>query len=1633
MRKSIAWILCISIFLSTFVYQIPGALASEKSVHILHDDKQVSELTVKQNKKEELVAESLGLGESEYQWQLLIDNQKSIWVDIFDKTERECEISYSLLKNLLDEANSAYIRCMVTSDADVLYSKAVCVTVAPAYKAEPKSAVSYASNESVPKKVSAFVDRAAASEYVTITIKYLDLASLHGAESAIYSPYTATIQKGTPFNQNVVSPTFLGFAPYYDRDGDGAIDDDASTVSLNLENVTEDVEIKVYYKPIEVNFVVRYYFQNINDDLYTENVRLYHTGKAETGTIIEDSYLRDHAGDTSGFEKMYHIPETVAADGSTVFECYYDRNYYLVQFELDGGYGVDPIYARYGTPFIVNEPVKHGYQFVGWDRLYDTDGDGIPDTGDDKADSLDTVIGTENMMYKALWESVKTTYTVAYWSENDSGERQYLGAIRVPAISGDKVSGSDNLADQYKNIFRFEEHIHSDEAGCYGNCPFCNHQHDTTCYTAQTLPLAEGQQGDTLTAYRNLIQQLSEPRDGNIYKYGYRSGWWTTYYNFFYFGKTWYYLGTGTTYRGISYDGSLNNPSSGSFTTAPANTGSGCVLTSHTHTAECLSCTKFAHTHTEKCNPNPRYYVFDRADQDVIVEGDGSSTVNIYYKPKEYTLRFFYARSSGSGNNVKYEVVGNSTYGFGGLGAGNPESLSVGELLGNVPDGNWGKVAALPTFYPNSNDTKVDINNYTLHSYESANSGYTYYYFEFKARYGDDISAKWPVGILAPVAIAEVHSSQPADYQYKNAYFSAWNGEYKIKYTQEHFDKATSPYQSDNQTIKGRYMLLDENLLYDSKFEDSNVVNFLGFWENGANVNWSIPKLFRYHLMLESPDGTITNENYPDMKFEEFQVFRTFDDSDLANQTATSITGFDSIGRTEKTIDGGFYSEIGKETIKNAYEVYFWYERKDYTLTYFNYENVLNTVSVPYDTLFTEEQFYKEPERYPPSLEPDAYKFVGWYTSPMRIYPIEFNKAKMPGEDVVWYAKWVSIKHTVNFFNTYDDMLAYESGDNAAVPYKTFSNVDHRTIVGSVDSPTRVGDGNVNLIFSGWFYMENGEKKAFSPLNMPISRDINIFADWSSSSPQPYRLQYVLLNNPAEKVADDTTGFAYAGSTRTFTAKAGNPYHQLYDQYNSGYFSTVASHSITMQYEEDKDHPQVNVSTFYYVSATNIKYTVRYVNRETNTVMDEITRTTNDAVVTERFRAYEEMVPDAFYKRLVLSVEYDEVTGEYVGSKDNVITFYYTPNPLSAYYAVHFMLEKPDASEADKQNFAIDGSGGYAESGAHVEGIGDISSSVSVIPQEFVGFSLIPDRAVSVSDGEKRNSAYNDRENQYTITVTKSGTELYIFYKRLDYEYTVHYYRYNTTEKLSDDKQSTRPYGSSVTETAQNIPGYTCVSEQKQTISIRNASEQNVIIFYYAPIQYVAEYVAVPNDGGRLSNTIEVITGNEALAGSTPTANPYYSFDGWYVDEACTESASTCGIINGVTNQFIPNKSMLSEHTRNIFYAKFTRKAGDLTIVRNDAENDGQVFVYEVKNSVTEEIITVTVMGNSSVTIHDLPFGEYTVTQQNDWSWRYDDGVTIVDHQGENGTTVQFSKPMIHDKWLNGNSALIHNQRGKSK
>ena len=1647
-RRLLSLILCLVMLLGCFpVYPAMAVTGSElKSVAIKYDGKTIDKFTLPENERAELTAECSPIADGiNYQWQILADPVEELWISIYDGTAETLSVSYAMLEALLDNSGSTYIRCRATLGGDECVSDPVCVTVEymPSFiGGEAKGQVTTAVS---PKKS---IRRAATQngdeKMVGITINYLDGVS----GLPIYSAYTGHVNVSEEdYFATVISPTYLGYAPKYDKsnpsktlpDTSGAdhsalFPDSAATIELNITNDTEEqYVVNVYYFAIDVPYAVRYYFQNIHDDQYTEDVGLYRTATAKTGTIISNEKLAELIGEdaTIGFTKLYHYPEAVAADGSTVFECYYDRNYRMIKFDTNGGYGVEPIYARYGTPFLVNEPTRYGYVFAGWDELVD----GVYD---DNADTLPATVPDKNCTYRALWTQANTTYDVAYWLENaDDESYSYIGTRKMNALSGITISPTGISADGVR--------------------------------------------------YAPLLDSIT--------------------------------------------------PICGIDITEDPN---------HTHDPNgCYAL-------------HAKHYVIDTNNTDnyttVVVKGDGSTVLNVYYTRKYYTLRFVYAKQLQS--TGAYYVVGGSTYGFGNLAYSSwfSRNYSIDELLNNVSD--WGEVEALPVI----KSPNVEGAEYVTGGY--SNNGYNYYYFEVTAQYGADLTELWPADIFGKVNVKnpESHTTNGAsdnledngkDLWGKYAYLSGWNGEYKVQYTID----------NSNSTIKGLYQKLDDRLLlgtyngttYDyttdpnilrqvdtkatvgqKEVTGSNATYFLAFFDNGANVNWSVPREWIYDLFVPvfshevetgsdlynkimdaAGNANLADRTYTDPDTNKVyyyqannkQIYRLYnrlvssDDNTLTSggamsgQTQTSLNGFKFETRTQYEKFQNSDTDDGRD----SFTMRFFYTRDDFAITLHSHGEVFDSDTLEFDSeiddFMTDGNGNLREPPYPDTLEENAYYFDGWYASPECVDGTQYvagSGYKMPAVDFALYAKWAPKTHTVRFFQTHDDLLRYEADNNGISGLLYTYEVKHGQVLGSVNNPTDKSEYHYS--FGGWFYDYVGKRYAYTPLDVPVIRDLNVFAAWGSLTAQPYRIHYALDNpetadewtellaavastaadnatytvtNGTEMrtyvylksdgkfhlcIADDTEGFAYQGSTRTFSPKVGDPYNQLHEAYNKGYYPTFASHSITMEYEENKEEPQNNVFTFTYVYKETVDYRVEYRYADTGVLINTVAqggiayKSTGDGVVTERFVAVPDYIPDAFFKRLILAVEKDE-NGKYVSASTNVIIFYYTKNTTSAYYAVHYMLQNLGAgTEKTYQNGKYIN---YTESSAYTEGIGTIGQECAIPPQAFSGFT-VEDTALINGSTETALTTNASGKRSFNITVSSNGTELYIFYTRNMQEYSVYYLQYGTDISdlkslqytdgsngvLHETKAGQAQFGATVTESAADVSigGMTCISALSQSILIRSNNDQNYIIFYYTPVQTTIEYRVWQYGGGALSKTLEVFDAKAGeIEGSTALAMDGYTFEGWYLDEACKLPASTKGTVNGT--HLLPNSNLLDVMPQvNVFYAKFLPDNGSLTVVRENGEGDEsngkQVFVYKIQAvSDPDYVLYVTIVGNGSVTIKDLPCREYTVTQQNDWSWRYDDAEQNVTVENE-GSTVTFDEAAVKTTWLNGNSRRISNRKG---
>lgn len=691
------------------------------------------------------------------------------------------------------------------------------------------------------------------------------------------------------------------------------------------------------------------------------------------------------------------------------------------------------------------------------------------------------------------------------------------------------------------------------------------------------------------------------------------------------------------------------------------------------------------------------------------------------------------------------------------------------------------------------------------------------------------------------------------------------------------------------------------------------------------------------------------------------------------------ITGFTqwwSDPEFDKMEQGGVaYEGISGNRYYIKAENYLCYTRNSYTLSFYNYNAELTDKSktVQYEAPLSGYNF--EPS-YPDKLESNAYKFAGWYTSPGCYDGSEVNwdTATMPANDLMLYAKWVPVTHTVKTWLT----------DEMTTPVNVGDTVSNEQTVPHGSTATEPAEPkNGKYTFVGWFYKENGVEKAFD-FSMPVKKDLDLYAKWRSDVMVDYTIKYAVDNGDGTLtyIADETKGKALAFTTKTFEAKTGT---QLNEGYQSGYFPTTNSHSMTMDIDGNNEY------TFVYVPKEEVPYTVRYLEQGTGTqLVDPKNVKTRDAIITETFKPVEGYAPDAYQKRLVLSANEEE----------NVITFWYTKDDVHApVQIIHWI-----------QNIAGDGYTEY-QSSTNLNGV--IGNPYSETPLTIAGFE------------------YNSDKSNASGELTEAGLVLNLYYDRVEYPYEFRFLEQGTDNVLEPSATGTARYQAQVTYAAKPILGYTLVSAANQAINIAiedpaDTANKNVRVFYYTENEVTIKYQVVGPDGcgtvSPTSETLKVLTGT--ASGSTATANaPTFRFVGWYDNEACTGTALS------TEAKYVPQKGSNGIYAAATYYAKFEYNLTDLTITKTASPYDANdMFIFTVKDSAGKEVAKVALKARESVTIKNLTVGEtYTVTEDTGWSWRYspDEATHSITLQpSDNVVTV--TNTLNNNNWLGASSYAIN-------
>ncbi len=1510
--KVISCLLIIAVLCGLIPHLSVPILSAEKEAYVLLDDERITETVLEDDAKLRFEG-CYSDGASSWQWQIKDPDSEDRWINIYDGYSRYLWVTHALVGSMLADDNTAQLRCRMETEKGEMFTDPVVITVSLSVNDPAEDQQD--SDASSAKPVKKVKLRSANTEFATysIVINYL-----FDDNTIAFEPYGATVEAGSSFKPDkpIESPKIVGYAPFRWVGNEYV---DASFVDFDFESVNENITINVIYEPALVNYSVHHHFQNVQDDDYSLNYDKITHGKALTGSVVGDD-LAFTEEELPGFKALDYERLTVAADGSTVIEIRYDRNYYLVDFDMNGGYGTEPVYTRYGATVGANDPIRHGYVFDGWELVSYNSSTPTNEQKSQFALSQGTTIEVPaaSLQYKARWITQETTYTMVFWRENeyDNGYTYWGYLDDLPAMSGSYVSGQDYISrvsgiddEQY---FTFNE-----------------------SKTDKDL-IVEGDGSTVVNVYYTR----------NYYTVTFKAPGRCT-------------IPQNHTHTDSCYD---NICGLGHTHTSECIPELICTTEEHTaHTADCIICGKTEHIHG---SVNCECTLTEHTHTTACWNNIGSVQTNVSGAPKDPEDGYIH-RSS-----LRYYIyIAGVWYRYNGWGASSGDI--VDPVCNKISHTHGTDCSCSQAQHTHTDACYRDV----LHTH-----GESCYKYSCGALEHTHTANCYR--LICGITENHTHSSTCTNATRTNTVKTVY-AKYRqsLKDIWPVTDDNGKTYNSGERWSPSDTDLYDYVLVYIDEMPGDS---FTLTMDDSANSTYTM-NYYQEVLPGESYDVTYSGNNYKlysqikanyrmVTKAEDFfnlRGFYQFASNPVFNGDSITING------TNKVVD-------------------FYYNRiVDHEITFNSNGTILTDKTVyglPYGASVADCNFTPP---YPDNLEPNAFKFDGWYTSPGCFDGTEANweTMTMPEGDLLLYAKWAPVTHTVRVFK--DKTLTEQLGADQIV--------DH----GTVASPPTGDISNGNYVFLGWFYEDevNGEivEKAFVFNGIPVLDDMNIYARWGSHFSVDYKIYYKLLGTDTE-IADPTFGSAIVGNNKTFHAKTEK---DLYKGYQTGYYPQTSSHTITMSADGNHEF------TFYYEFVESMPYKVQYVDKATGEAIfpEKIVLDNSFSVVTETFVQADKMMPDAYQKRLVLSSDKTDADGD--GFYDaNVITFYYSYDEDHAYYrVVHYI-----------QNITGDSYREYRSE----ENVGNIGDSYTVNSLTLTGF------AYQNGKTKLNGATITNAGTSVTTTLTADGALIEFYYDRLNYDYIVRYIDSASGIEIADQKIGSASFGHQIIEYALNLEsaGYKLVSDSAKTHTISANEEMNVIDFYYQEMTVTLKYQAVGPDGCGIltqeSENITAITGSPN--GSSPIVNDGFVFLGWYKDADCTEPVDPSWVNE---SDLLAPKKTGAVWDSVTYFAKFAALETDLTITtRSTASIDtDQVFIFNIKgkpDTDTEDIdLTVTVVGNDSVTVTKLPVGEYTVTELVDWSWRYDNASAqreLVLNYNDGANEIIFDNSRDNDKWLDGNA-----------
>lgn len=568
--------------------------------------------------------------------------------------------------------------------------------------------------------------------------------------------------------------------------------------------------------------------------------------------------------------------------------------------------------------------------------------------------------------------------------------------------------------------------------------------------------------------------------------------------------------------------------------------------------------------------------------------------------------------------------------------------------------------------------------------------------------------------------------------------------------------------------------------------------------------------------------------------------------------------------------------------------------------------------------------------------------------------------------------------------------------------------------------------------FEGWYTTSEcfpGTKVDFNTLTMPMN-DLTLFANWA---PRTHKVEF-FFDSTLNTRLDETKFPTLLVLHNEYGADPGKPGHPLDFEAITWFYVNSKGEEKTFTF----DMPVTEDMKLYPKWRTNvyIKYEVRY------KVYDQLTNTYTDIEIAAPLygeELYGELVTlypkgtEEFYDAYKqegngyfpmggshsISMGEQSCTGNppYTyctwdeETSTHIFTFYYVNGPTIPYTVEYH---------------EVDANGNFVKKLLEDKYVADnyyakVVENAAIIP------GYMPDKA------------------QDTLYVVYQGENKIIF------EYTVDenasFYRVSHWIKKygSNEYVLIQPYddfASRVGDIISNYPSlvlpgvthtHTVINPSDNTVGkTENGQPGLTVDLYYEEESVTINYVVKGPDGcGTLTLYTETVGAYYGtVVGSQATASSnVYKFVGWYSDEACTKPVT----YDATNNKFVPSK-VNGLHVAATYYAKFEYNLTQLTIHKEgwSSLDPNQTFLFTITDEDGLEL-TVTVHQDGSTTIDGLTVGkEYTITEKTDWSWRYQ--CTGWTHGNDSGSgnvatitlglngTITFTNSRSEEKWLDGDS-----------